>query len=1369
MKLQRSSACLQGVRGALMGFALASLLAAPTWANGGAGSGGAGGVNSATGPGGWASAAVDGSGGGGGAGIIGGNGATAGGTDTGVGGAGGLSPGASGADGGGTVLGSGGGGGGGAHALVTTVLENTSPLIGGNGGQGGVGLAGSAGGGGAGGHGAVVTGSGQSSNNSTIAGGDAGTGYSVGSGGIGVLFLSGGSFTNSGSVSGGLGMPAGIGISGSNLTIFNTVIGAVIGGQGSGAGVSGSSLAIRNQGSITGGEGFYNQQGGAGVTGSDLSIVNTGTIIGGEGGEGSDVFGDLAGGPGGTGVLMASGSGSLQNSGTIAGGNGQPGGGFGESNATGGAGGTGLSVTATAFSLSNNGTIAGAAGSNGGGSLGDGGAGGIGLSLQASSATLANNGVIAGGAGGNGGGATTGAAGNGAAGGIGMTVNATGATFSNAGTITGGAGGTGGSSTFSTDGHGGAGGTGLIMSGAGNNLVNAGSGRIAGGLGGQGDGSAAAGVGGNGVMLGANATLSNAGLIAAGAGAAAASDVSPSGDGGSGASFGAGGSLTNSGTITGGAGGSAALGGYAGTLGNGGVAVAFGAGGTLSNTGTIAGGAGGSPQFDFTLSSNGGYGVLFASGGSLTNAGVISGGSAGYAGVGSSTVGFGAAAIAGAGVTVVNNGQIAGGQNADGTRAAAILFAGGPNVLELQNDPSNIAGNVTAASAADTLRLGGSGNQTFDTSLLGPTGQFQNFGLFTKTGTGSWTLINTPGQATAWTIAQGTLATANAAGLGTGTLTFSGGTLQALGGLSLGGPIVLAAGGGTFDTNGNTVTVTTSIFGPGTLSKQGNGVLVLTANNDYAGMTYVNGGTLAVNGRIPGNITVNAGGTLGGNGTFGSHVIVNGGTVSAGNSIGTITIAGNYTQSGGSHVVEVNAQGQSDRISVGGVATLLGGSVVVLPQAGLYAPRTSYTIVTAAGGVSGQYGSVTSAYPFLQPSLTYNANSIVLTLQTGGFAAAAQNPNQRVVGAVLDVNAPNATGDFASVLGNLGLVSTQQGLAFLNQISGTNYAGFSSAMVQGAMLFMNNFASQAGGGGGGSANAGGDHRVALAEACDVACDSGSQALWGAWGGGIGGLGTIGAGQSTGSVTYNLGGFAAGLDRLVAPTLRVGVTVGFATGTQWVSGFSGQGQSNTYQGGVYANYSAGPVYLDALAGYAYTDNRMWRSIAVPGLGQRTALGQTGANQFYGLLEGGYRIDLGGRAEAFVTPFARLQAYTGTQNGFSEWGAQSLNLSVASQTTSSLRSVLGAQIGGRLDTLALQLRLGWSHEFADTARPVTATLAGAPATPFTTFGIAPQRDSVLVGFGASAALSETTRAYLRYEGNLSGQDSTHALTVGVRMVW
>ncbi len=65
-------------------------------------------------------------------------------------------------------------------------------------------------------------------------------------------------------------------------------------------------------------------------------------------------------------------------------------------------------------------------------------------------------------------------------------------------------------------------------------------------------------------------------------------------------------------------------------------------------------------------------------------------------------------------------------------------------------------------------------------------------------------------------------------------------------------------------------------------------------------------------------------------------------------------------------------------------------------------------------------------------------------------------------------------------------------------------------------------------------------------------------------------------------------------------------------------------------------------------------------------------------------------------------------------------------------------------------------------------MTAALSGAPAAPFTTFGISPTRDGdVLLGFGASTAVAEATSLYLRYEGTLAGQDGSHGLTAGLRM--
>jgi outer membrane autotransporter protein len=184
--------------------------------------------------------------------------------------------------------------------------------------------------------------------------------------------------------------------------------------------------------------------------------------------------------------------------------------------------------------------------------------------------------------------------------------------------------------------------------------------------------------------------------------------------------------------------------------------------------------------------------------------------------------------------------------------------------------------------------------------------------------------------------------------------------------------------------------------------------------------------------------------------------------------------------------------------------------------------------------------------------------------------------------------------------------------------------------------------------------------------------------------------------------------------------------------------------------------------------------MTRPISLLGLAPRTAIGKTTTEQFFGQFEAGYKIALEGPLDRFVTPFARLQGSTASQAGFTESGADSLDLTVAGQTTNSLRTVLGAQAGASFDLgwrnqLGLVLRLGWSHEYADTARPVNASFAGAPASPFTVAGAQAPRDGAIVGLSANTAITEATSLYLRYDGELAGGNTSHIVSAGVRITW
>src|SRR3977135_4310879 len=138
-------------------------------------------------------------------------------------------------------------------------------------------------------------------------------------------------------------------------------------------------------------------------------------------------------------------------------------------------------------------------------------------------------------------------------------------------------------------------------------------------------------------------------------------------------------------------------------------------------------------------------------------------------------------------------------------------------------------------------------------------------------------------------------------------------------------------------------------------------------------------------------------------------------------------------------------------------------------------------------------------------------------------------------------------------------------------------------------------------------------------------------------------------------------------------------------------------------------------------------------------RRPATGSTGANQFLGQLEGGYKVGIYAPAAATITPFGRFQISSVTQNAFSESGAQSLSLNVAQQTTNSQRTTIGADLGssiglGNERKLDLSVRLGWQHEFADTGRPITAASASSPGGDLPRFGLTPGRTPTLVGCAA-----------------------------------
>jgi autotransporter-associated beta strand protein len=520
-------------------------------------------------------------------------------------------------------------------------------------------------------------------------------------------------------------------------------------------------------------------------------------------------------------------------------------------------------------------------------------------------------------------------------------------------------------------------------------------------------------------VFGSSGTYGNPGAGGVGAGASgqtAPVDTDANGGGGGGggggvAGNGANGTITSS--VTGGNGGSGGAGEpcdcYGGGGGGGGAGGAGAVIWTNASTGSsiasfvVTGGNGGDGGAGgFSTTNNGGNGGNGGAGGigvqvtlygmTLTNGGTISGGNGGAGGAGGTAPagqsagangngGAGGVGVEGASLTIINSGSISGGlsDGGNGPRADAVLFTGGVNNLILQAGYS-FNGNVVAYSSADALTLGGSVASSFNTSLLGPSAQFQGFGEFAVTG-GAWTLTGTPGQNTPWAIYSGTLlagASTNVFGATSLISVNAGGTLdlagynQTIGSLS-GNGLVSNSGGinplgvATLTTGGDNTSTTfsgTLQDGPSALglTKTGTGTFTLSGNNTYTGATTLNGGTLDVSGVISGstNITVNSGIlnvtgairssnadftmnggmlVLAGFGSIASSSQVNlasSGTIfdisqtQHGSSIGTLTgVAGSEVNLGSKTLTITNGSGAfSGVIQDAGIANGAGGSLV---------------------------------------------------------------------------------------------------------------------------------------------------------------------------------------------------------------------------------------------------------------------------------------------------------------------------------------------------------------------------------------------------------------------------------------------------------
>lgn len=465
-----------------------------------------------------------------------------------------------------------------------------------------------------------------------------------------------------------------------------------------------------------------------------------------------------------------------------------------------------------------------------------------------------------------------------------------------------------------------------------------------------------------------------------------------------------------------------------------------------------------------------------------------------------------------------------------------------------------------------------------------------------------------------------------------------------------------------------------------------------------------------------------------------------------------MNIAGNVSFAAGStYEVEVNAAGASDLIDAGGTATIdTGAAVSVLPEAGTYAPQTQYTILSAAGGVTGTFGTVTSAFAFLDPSLSYDTNNVFLTLTRNNtdFASVGMTRNQKAVGGGLDTIA--STDPLSLAL--LGFSAPEARAAF-DAMSGEAHASHKGTMLEESEFMRGAMNTRLRG-----AFDETPQPVRTASAAGAtaytAPETGRAAFWG---NAYGAWGETDSDGNAAKAERTSSGFLMGGDVPLGEHWRAGISAGVGRAETDVDGRSSSAGSDSYQIGAYggARWQALSVRFGTSYSRHYVETS--RQVVFPGYNENLSADYEAASfQTFG--EVGRKF---GGDTASLEPFLNL-AYTHLEtDDFSENGG-STALTVASSKDSVTQTLLGTRTDIRLEwgdeaVTSLNLMAGWQHAWGDIEPLTEATLADS--APFTIAGVPLAEDAAVIEAGLSAALGGGARLSASYTGQLAADAQEH----------
>lgn len=273
--------------------------------------------------------------------------------------------------------------------------------------------------------------------------------------------------------------------------------------------------------------------------------------------------------------------------------------------------------------------------------------------------------------------------------------------------------------------------------------------------------------------------------------------------------------------------------------------------------------------------------------------------------------------------------------------------------------------------------------------------------------------------------------------------------------------------------------------------------------------------------------------------------------------------------------------------------------------------------------------------------------------------------------------------------------------------------------------------------------------------------------------------------------FDTAGVTAGLDYRLTDNAILGAAFNYSNQTadlnQGVLLAGGDVDADVFSGSIFGTYYVGDFYIDGIGTFSGADYTIKREIIIPSSNPNAdpvsavATGEPGANGYAFSFGGGYD---GQYQKWSYSPFLRVDYRDLEMDGYTESGAEGLNLKVEGQDVSSLIFALGGQVAYAISApfgvIVPRFRAEYNHEFEDDVVLLRAQYFAPidPSNNLTATGLTnpvfeartdePDRDFAVIGGGISAVFQRNVQAFVDFESVVGRSKVTNnILTTGVRV--